>query len=140
MGEAGKDALRVAFDRTVKLQFHGATVSSDAGLFPYRELADAVELTEPAAAELLDFRTGHDIQHSMTALLRQSVYGCLARYEDVNDADRLSVGPVMRQVVGGRAITRSAASTSQVGRIETQVLAHPDNLATLTALPRAVRH
>jgi len=32
MGEAGKDALRVDFDRRVKLAFHGATVSSDAGL------------------------------------------------------------------------------------------------------------
>ena len=31
MGEAGKDALRVGFDRTVKLEFHGSRVSLDAG-------------------------------------------------------------------------------------------------------------
>lgn len=68
MGEAGRDALRVGFDRTVKFEFHGATVSSDAGLLPYRDLDDAVQLTESAAAELLDFRTGRNIQHSMTAL------------------------------------------------------------------------
>jgi hypothetical protein len=103
VGEAGRDALRVGFDRTVKLEFHGATVSSDAGLFPYRDLDDAVQLTESAAAELLDFRTGRNVQHSMTALLRQSIYSRLAGYEDVNDADRLSVDPVMRQVVGSRA-------------------------------------
>ncbi len=30
MGEARKDALRVGFDRAIKLQFHGARVSSDA--------------------------------------------------------------------------------------------------------------
>ena len=138
MGEAGRDALRRGFDRTVKLEFHGATVSSNAGLLPYRDLDEAVRLTESAAAEFLDFRTGRNVQHSMTALLRQSIYSRLAGYEDVNDADRLGVDPVMRQVVGGRAISRSAASTSQVGRFETEVLAaHPDNLATLTAMPGA---
>ncbi len=34
MGEAGRDALRVGFEGTIKLEFHGAKVNSDAGLFP----------------------------------------------------------------------------------------------------------
>ena len=135
MGEAGKDALRVGFDRAIKLAFHGARVSSDAGLFPYRDLDDAARLTESAAPELADFRTGNNIQHSMTALLRQSIYSRLAGYEDVNDAERLSVDPVMRHVVGGRAADRRAASTSQVSRFETDVLVHPDNLAALMNMP-----
>ena len=37
------------FDRAVKLKFHGARVSSDAGLFPYRDLDEAAQLTESAA-------------------------------------------------------------------------------------------
>ena len=137
MGEAGRNALRVCFDRTVKLEFHGATVSSDAGLLPYRDLDDAVRLTESAAADLLDLRTDRNIRHGMTALLRQSTYSRLAGYENVNNGDRLGVDPVMRQVVGGRAVTQDAASTSQVGRSETEVLGHPNNLATLTAMPGA---
>ncbi len=135
MGEAGKDALRVGFDRAIKLSFHGARVSSDAGLFPYRDLDEAAELTESGAADLFDFRRGSNIQHSMTALLRQSIYSRLAGYEDVNDAQRLSVDPVMRHVVGGRAADRRAASTSQVSRFETDVLVHPDNLAALMNMP-----
>ena len=71
----------------------------------------------------------------MTALLRQSIYSRLAGYEDVNDAERLSVDPVMRHVVGGRAVERQAASTSQVARFETDVLTHPDNLAGLMNVP-----
>ena len=50
MGEAGKDALRVGFDHAIKLEFHGARISSDAGLFPYRDLDEAAKLTESGAA------------------------------------------------------------------------------------------
>ena len=135
MGEAGKDALRVGFDRTIMLAFHGARVSSDAGLFPYRDLDEAAGLTTSGTSQLFDLRTGGNIQHSMTALLRQSIYSRLAGYEDVNDAQRLSVDPVMRHVVGGRAANRRAASTSQVSRFETDVLVHPDNLAALMNMP-----
>ena len=57
----------------------------------------------------------------MVGLLRQSVFGRLAGYEDVNDAERLCHDPAMRWVVGDRAITGSAASASQMGRFETDV-------------------
>ena len=45
MGEAGRDDLRVGFDRTVRFELHGGPASSDAGPFPYRDLDDAVQLT-----------------------------------------------------------------------------------------------
>jgi hypothetical protein len=135
MGEAEQDVLRVGFDRTIQLESHGARVSSDAGLFPYRDLDDAAQLTESGAGAMFDDRTGSNIQHSLTALIRQSVYGRLAGYEDVNDADRLSVDPVMRHVVGGRATGRQAASTSQMARFETEVLTQPDNLSALLEIP-----
>jgi len=71
----------------------------------------------------------------MTSLLRQSIYSCLAGYEDVDEDVCLSVDPVERQVFGNRVVTRSAASTSQVGRFETEVLAHADDLAKMMAMP-----
>src|SRR5215213_5186960 len=40
----------------------------------------------------------------------------------------------MRWVVGGRAVTQNAASTSQMGRFETEVLTQEANLSTLTDL------
>lgn len=134
MGDARKEALRVGFDGSVRLEFHGAKVSSDCGLLAYRDLDNALALTAQAGAALTDWRTGTNIRHSLTALLRQSIYSRLAGYDDLNDADRLCVDPVMRQVVGGRAMLKQAASTSQMGHFETEVLTRPDNLAVLMEL------
>src|SRR5947207_11117923 len=133
-GEAEGMGLRVAFDRRLKLEFHGATVTSDAGLLAFRELDDALGLTEMAAEVLADTRTGRNGRHSLIAQLRRSVFGRLAGYEDVNDADRLGRDPAMRWVVGGRAVTHQAASTSQMGRFETEVMTSEKNLAALADL------
>ena len=134
MGDGKKQALRVSFDRGLRLEFHGANITSDAGLLVYRELDDALELTTRSGGLLDDWRTGKNTQHSLVALLRQSIFSRLAGYEDTNDAERLAVDPTMRQVVGGRASERSAASTSQMSRFETEVLTQPRNLAELTRL------
>ena len=135
MGEVRKEALRVDCDRSVKLEFRGSTISSDAGLLAYRELDEAFALTVLADEVLTDLRTGSNIQHSLTALLRQSIYSRLAGYDDTNDAERLSVDRVMRQIIGGRAVDHRAASTSQMARVETEVLTQPQNLSALIALP-----
>ena len=137
MGERRKDAFRVTFDRKVKLEFHGTKVTSDAGLIAYRELDEVLGLTARIESELTDHRTGKNTQHGCLAMLRQSIYSRLAGYEDTNDAQRLSVDPAMRQIVGGRAQERTAASTSLMGRYETETLTQAKNLELLTHLPGA---
>ena len=72
-------------------------------------------------------RTGKNGRHALAGLFRQSVFGRLAGYEDVNDAERLRHDPAMRWIVGGKAAQGSAASPSQMGRFETQWLAADKN-------------
>ena len=110
-GEDGSAPLQLHFDRSVKLAFRGSAISSDGGLLLYRELDDALGLTDLAAGMLVDARTGRNGRHSFAGLLRQSIYSRLAGYEDVNDADRLCRDPVMRHLVGGRAIKHGARAS-----------------------------
>ena len=134
MGEAKPAPLRVDFDRRLKLEFHGSKITSDAGLLAYRELDGALGLTEMAGSILTEARRGKNIRHLVEALFRQSVFGRLAGYEDVNDAERLSLDPARRTIVDRRGLERTAASTSEMGRFETEWLASEENFAALVDL------
>ncbi len=77
-GETTGDILRVDFDRRLMVQFRGPVVTSDAGLFAYRELDDALGLFAMAGDALADARTGKNGRHALVGMLRQSIFGRLA--------------------------------------------------------------
>jgi hypothetical protein len=114
VGEAKKRPLRLNFDRRLRLEFRGATITSDAGLLVFRELDEALGLIQVAASRLSEGRNGKNIQHALLGLFRQAVFGRLAGYEDVNDAERLRLDPAMRSLVGHRDVLRFAASSVPV--------------------------
>src|ERR1700682_5870729 len=122
-GESNDGALRLDFDRRLMLQFRGSIVTSDAGLLAYRELADALGLSARAGEMLADARAGRNGRHALVGMLRQSVFGRLAGYEDVSDAQRLRHDPAMQWIVGGKVASDCAASPSQRGGFEPRWLA-----------------
>ena len=128
------EALRLDFDRRLTLQFRGSVVTSDAGLLAYRELDDALGLSDLAGESLADARTGKNGRHALVGMLRQAVFGRLAGYADVNDAERLRNDPAMRWIVGGKAALGCAASASPMGRFETRWLTAEKNRSTLADL------
>src|SRR3981081_3327159 len=133
-GESKSAALRLNFDRRLLLQFRGFLITSDGGLLAYRELDDVLGLTTSGGKRLAEGRTGKNRRHLLVGLLRQSVFGRLAGYEDVNDAERLCHDPAMRWIIGGKAAHGRAASPSQMGRFETRWLTVEKNLSALADL------
>ena len=45
MGEKAREALKLQFDKRLRLEFHGARLISDVGLLACRELDGALEWT-----------------------------------------------------------------------------------------------
>ena len=71
MGDGENASLRLQFNPKVRLEFHGSTITSDAGLLAFREFDDALGLTEIAEDYLQESRTGRNILHHLVPLLRQ---------------------------------------------------------------------
>ena len=115
MAQLKGEGLKVGFNGGLRLEFHGSKVTSDAGLLAYRDLDDALGLFDSVSTVLSDKRTGRNIQHAMPTLLRQSIYSRLAGYEDVNDAERLSVDPVMRAITGKKDKTNMPPAPTRWG-------------------------
>ena len=93
-GESNDGVLRLDFDHRLTLEFRGAVVISDERSLAYRELDNAHGLTTTGSPTRALARTAG------TGLLRKSVFGCFAGYEDANDAERLRHEPPIRWIVG----------------------------------------
>ena len=75
--------------------FGGTQISSNGALLVMRQLDDALGLSGLASVTLCDTHRGKNTVHRLDGLSRQSMFGRLAGDEDVNDADRLALDPVM---------------------------------------------
>jgi hypothetical protein len=98
MGDAESGPVRLSFNSQLRVEFRGATVTSDAGLLLPRQLDERLGLSALIDRHLTDPRTGRDRQFPLADLFRQSVYSRLAGYEDTNDAERLAEDPTFRML------------------------------------------
>jgi hypothetical protein len=131
VGERTQEALGVHFHTRVRLAFHGATLTSDAGLLTCRELDDALGLTQAATRHLAERRSGRHVQYPLVSWLRQSIYSRLAGDEDPNDAERLAGDPAMRAVTDRLGSAQQASSPNTLSRFETKVLTREENVEGL---------
>src|SRR5262252_2601979 len=134
MGDAKSGPVRLWFNRQLRVEFHGATVTSDAGLLLARELDERLGLSTLIERHLADPRTGRNYQFSLPDLFRQSIYSRLDGYEDTNDAERLAEDPTFRMLASRERRDTSAALTSTLHWFETVVLAEEQNYQGLTRL------
>ena len=128
MGEKQTKPFQLSFNGLLKVDFQGSHVTSDGGLILVRELDERLGLGELIDEHLSDSRQGTNKQFTLADLLRQSVYSRLAGYEDLNDAERVSIDPTFRLIGSQKIWDRGAALTSTLHGFETEMLASEENL------------
>jgi hypothetical protein len=136
VGETQNQAFCFSFCSSLKADFQGSQVTSDAGLLLIRELDERLGLGQLIRENLTDARRGKNTQLPLSDLLRQSVYSRLAGYEDLNDAERLSQDPTFRLIGSEKIWERGAALPSRLHWFETEVLTQSANLHGLATMNR----
>jgi hypothetical protein len=136
VGEKQDQPFQLSFNASLKVDFQGSRVTSDGGLILVRELDERLGLEKLIEEHLSDSRQGLNKQFTLSDLLRQSVYGRLAAYEDLNDAERLAADPTFRLISSQRVWDRGAALTATLHWFETELLTKEENLIGLMALNR----
>jgi hypothetical protein len=134
MGDATSDPIQFSFDSQLRVEFRGATVTSDAGLLLPRELDEQLGLGALIERHLTDPRCGRNRQFPLVDLFRQSIYSRLAGYEDTKDAERPAADPPFRMLASRERRETSVALTSTLQWFETEVLTEEDNYQGLTRL------
>lgn len=86
--------------RQVRVDFEGGTLSSDGGVILLGEAERRRRIIERFAGCFIDHRDPDALEHPVTDLVAQRVYGLALGYEDLNDHDELRLDPLLATVVG----------------------------------------
>ena len=86
--------------KTVSVNFDGGHVSSDGGGVLLARLDRSYGYLKRFATCFEDHRDAELIEHQLSELLRQRVYGLALGYEDLNDHDRLCRDPLLASLCG----------------------------------------
>ena len=108
--------------RRVEAAFDGGAITSDAGALLLGAADRAIGLVARFAACFTDGRTAEQVEHTVSTLVGQRVYGIALGYEDLNDHDRLRFDPVMATLAGKLTARRKGcaplAGKSTLNRLE----------------------
>jgi hypothetical protein len=88
------------FRREVVADFDGGTITTDAGSLLLHQTEQKTGILRQFAGCFRDYRDPTRIEHSVTELIRQRVYGLTQGYEDLNDHDQLRADPLLAMVSG----------------------------------------
>jgi len=138
MGEKQNQPFQLSFNSSLKVDFQGSRVTSDGGLLLVREFDERLGLSALIAANVIDDRRGKNTQLPLPDLLRQSIYSRLARYEDLNDTERLSQDPTFRFIGPEKIWDRGSALPSRLHWFETEELSQDQNMDGLGRINRGL--
>lgn len=128
-GERKTDTVFPSFNRSIRIDFRGAKISSDTGILMLREIDQRFNITVPLGDRIQDPRRASHLRHTYVDLIRQRVYQMAAGYEDCNDANHLRIDPALRLALGKD--DEYAASQSMLSRLENEFLGNEQGMAAL---------
>ena len=109
-------------DRKVVASFDGGTMTSNAGALLLGSVDKAIRLVERAASCFVDRRDPRLIEHSVTTLVGQRIFGLALGHEDLVDHDALRHDPLLAVLAGKlqarRADCAPVAGKSTLNRLE----------------------
>jgi hypothetical protein len=118
--------------RKITADFSGGEITSDGGLLLLREIDQRYGISEGLASCFTDHRDANRVQHELTTLIAQRLYGLAQGYEDLNDHDDLRTdrlfGVVLGQLESQHARCAPLAGKSTLNRLE-QAMHVPSDLS-----------
>ena len=106
------------FSRRVVVKFDGAQMTTEGGALLLREADRKIGLLKRVAACFTDTRDPQRIEHGLSEMLAQRIYGLALGYEDLNDHEELRGDPLLGLLAGKRELGEALAGKSTLNRLE----------------------
>ena len=106
------------FSRRVVAEFSGERLSTEGGSLLLRAADRKIGLLRRVARCFTDGRDPQRIEHELSAMLAQRIYGLALGYEDLNDHEELRHDPLLGMLVGRHDLGAPLAGKSTLNRLE----------------------
>ena len=106
------------FSRRVEAEFTAGHVSTDGGGLLLREVDVRINLLGRLVGCFSDGRNPERIEHELSEMLAQRIYGLALGYEDLNDQEQLRWDPLMGVLSGKQELDQPLAGKSTLNRLE----------------------
>jgi Transposase DDE domain group 1 len=128
--------------RRVVTAFDGGAITSDAGALLLGATDRAIRLVERFASCFADHRAAEAVEHRITTLVGQRIFGIALGYEDLIDHDQLRHDPAMAVLAGKLTARRSRcaplAGKSTLNRLEHAPSGEPSRYHKIRHDPTAI--
>lgn len=111
-------AFEAHFSRQVVAEFSGERLSTDGGALLLRSVDRKIGLLGRVVSCFQDGRDPQRVEHDLSVLLSQRIYGLALGYEDLNDHEQLRHDPLLAVMAGQRELDRPLAGKSTLNRME----------------------
>jgi hypothetical protein len=113
------------FSRQVVTEFSGERLTTEGGSLLLRATDRKIELLRRVVGCFTDTRDPQRIEHELSEMLAQRIYGLALGYEDLNDHEQLRQDPLLGVLAGKRNLGEPLAGKSTLNRLELTPVGSP---------------